>query len=127
MILTFVIATFILTLIHLLRQEFPMSHYGAQYDDLITAINANTNLVAARMDVLLADVAARAKNGDPMTDAQFAALETLRDHLKALGSDVQLPVPAVPDAPVAVEVAPVVAPKRSVPPAKPATESTSKS
>lgn len=81
-----------------------MSHFGAQYDDLITAIEANTTKTANAMSEVLAELADAKKNGDPLTDAQFDRLTAVRDHLAAIGTDLQAPVPSVP---VAV-TAPVV-------------------
>lgn len=65
--------------------------------DLIVALNDNTNAVAARLDKLTADLAAA---GSAPTTEQLAALQAISDHLKALGSDPNLPVPAPPPAAV---------------------------
>lgn len=59
-------------------------------DTVIADLNANTNAVSARLDILIAEV------GDAVTPAQTAALQAISDHLKALGQDPANPVPAAP-------------------------------
>jgi hypothetical protein len=80
---------------------------GLNLSQLIVDINDNTNAVAARLDKLAADIAAA--KGGAVTDVQLAELQTISDHLKALGSDPNNPVPSPP--PVAT------APTASTPPA----------
>lgn len=67
-------------------------------DDVITALNDNTNAVSARLDKLLAELAA---SGDAPTPEQIASLQAISDHLKALGADPSNPVPTPPVASVA--------------------------
>jgi hypothetical protein len=109
-----VTASFLISTLALIRTETRMSHFGAQYDDLLAAMNENLNKVSLKMTHLLDEVA---KRGDEaMTDKQFAAFEAIRDHLAALGSDVQTPIVPVPAAveaipePVKVSPAPDSAP-----------------
>ena len=82
-----------------------MSHFGAQYDDLLTALDANTTAVAARLDALMAECT--------ISDAQAVKLKAISDHLKALGADSQVPVPALAAEPVAVDEAPVAVARAS--------------
>lgn len=56
-------------------------------DDLVTSLNDNTNLVAARIDRLITAV------GNNVTPEQLAELTAISDHLKALGQDPANPVP----------------------------------
>jgi len=72
----------------LLRKEHKIM---SQLSDLITALNDNTNLVAAKLDKLAAELAAA---GTAPTPEQLAQLQGISDHLKALGSDPANPVPA---------------------------------
>jgi hypothetical protein len=65
----------------------------AALDDLITALNDNTNAVGTRLDKLTAEIAAA---GAAPTPAQLAELQAVADHLKALGADPANPVPAAP-------------------------------
>lgn len=65
--------------------------------DLIVALNDNTNAVSARLDHLVAELAAA---GTAPTTAQLDALQAISDHLKTLGADPALPVPAPPPAAV---------------------------
>lgn len=61
-------------------------------DAVIADLNANTNAVSARLDKLIAEI------GDSVTPDQTAALQAVSDHLKALGQDPAVPVPAAPAA-----------------------------
>ena len=61
-------------------------------NDLITSLNDNTNLVAARIDRLIAALPV----GTVVTADQVAQLQAVSDHLKALGSDPANPVPDAP-------------------------------
>lgn len=117
-------ATFVLTL----YQRTNMSHFGAAFDNLVASINDNTNLVSAQFDKLHEELGKAADAGDPITQEQLDKLSAINDHLKALGSDPQAPVPAVPAAltqpapapepvvpVVVVEPAPVTAPSVPAP------------
>lgn len=63
---------------------------ATQLDALISALNDNTNAVAARIDKLISEL------GDVVTPTQLAELQTVSDHLKALGQDPGNPVPPAP-------------------------------
>lgn len=56
--------------------------------DVITALNDNTNAVAARMDALLAQIA-----GGTIKPEDLATLQAISDHLKQLGANPSNPVP----------------------------------
>lgn len=76
-------------------QDISMS----QIDDVITALNTNTNAVAARLDQMIAEIAA--DKASTVSAAQLASLTAISDHLKTLGSDPAAPVPTPPPAAVA--------------------------
>lgn len=61
-------------------------------DSVIADLNTNTNAVSARLDHLIAQI------GDSVTADQAAALQSISDHLKALGQDPANPVPTAPAA-----------------------------
>lgn len=61
-----------------------------ELDAVIASLNANTNTVATRIDNLIAALAA---SGQAPTPEQLAELNTISDHLKALGADPANPVP----------------------------------
>lgn len=65
--------------------------------DVISQIDAATNAVATRLDALLAKVGTGMSDAD-VTEAQ-TELASIRDHLKATGSDPANPVPVVPAEP----------------------------
>ena len=58
---------------------------------VITDLNTNTTAVAARIDRIIAA-------GPTPTPADFADLQAISDHLKAMGTDPAAPVPPLPPA-----------------------------
>ena len=62
----------------------------AQLDDIISALNDNTNTVAARLDKLVQELA---QNSQAPSAGQLASLQSIADHLKALGADPTNPIP----------------------------------
>lgn len=65
-------------------------------DDLTTAIDQETNAVAARIDKLTGELAAAVAAGQAPTAAQIAALQAVSDRLKTLGADPAAPIPPAP-------------------------------
>ena len=63
-------------------------------DDLITAINDETNVVANRIDNLKSELAAALSQGSPVTQAQLDELAAISTRLQGLGADPANPVPA---------------------------------
>jgi hypothetical protein len=63
-------------------------------EDLVTALDAETNAVAARLDKLQADLAAALAAGQAPKPETLAALQAVSDRLKSLGQDPANPVPA---------------------------------
>ncbi len=68
--------------------------------DLVTALDAETNAVAAKIDAEMAEIAdlkAQIAAGTPVTqdqlDAVVSGLTPISDRLKALGSDPAQPIP----------------------------------
>lgn len=79
------------------RIEQKLNALGAITMDLsqvISDLDSNTNLVAAKLDKLIADL--QAAQGQAPTQAQLDQLAAISSHLKALGSDPAAPVPSVP-------------------------------
>ena len=64
------------------------------YDDLLQQFNDGTNAVAARIDALVATVAADAAAGKPASAEQIAGFKAIADHLKAMGTSPADPIPA---------------------------------
>jgi hypothetical protein len=71
-----------------------MTATAQQYDQLIAALNAGTNLVGAHLQKLTDQLAAQRAAGEPATDAQLQSFQAVVDHLMALGADPANPVPA---------------------------------
>lgn len=59
-----------------------------QIADLTAAFNDETNVLAAKLDALIAGGA------DDVTPEQIAGLQAISDRLKALGADPAQPIPA---------------------------------
>jgi hypothetical protein len=81
---------------HLIQRNAAMA---TQLEDLISAIDAETNAVAAEVDALHAQLAAA--QGATVTQADLDRLAAIRDRLKTIGSDPANPVPAPPATPAA--------------------------
>ena len=94
----------------------------AQLDDIIASLNANTNLVAARLDAVIAQIT------NATTSTQLAELQAISDHLKALGTDPATTAAALSTAPAATAAAIAAqpaAPAASADPAHSSSPSTS--
>ena len=76
-------------------------------EDLVTALDAETNTLSAKMDKLVAELAAA--NGQAPKPETLAALQAISDRLKVLGADPAAPIPAPAPAP-ADPVPPVTPP-----------------
>lgn len=70
-----------------------------QLEDLVTAIDAETNAVAARIDHLGSELASALAAGQAPKAETLAALSTISDRLKSLGADPANPVPPPAPAP----------------------------
>ena len=66
-------------------------------EELVTAMDAETNAVAAKMDKLSADLAAAHAAGQAPKPETIAALSAISDRLKALGADPATPIPPAPE------------------------------
>lgn len=64
-----------------------------QLEDLTKALDAETNAVAARIDTLLASLAAAVAAGQAPKPETLAALEAVSARLKSLGADPAAPIP----------------------------------
>lgn len=76
-----------------------------QLEDLVTALDAETNTIAAKMDKLSQELADAIAAGQAPKPETLAALAAISDRLKALGADPAAPIP-----PPAPEPTPVPAP-----------------
>ena len=76
-------------------------------DDVTASLNANTNIVAAELNTLNAQLTALQAAGAPPTTQQIAALQAISDHLAAMGATPSAPIPS--PAPVQAAVAAAVA------------------
>ncbi len=74
------------------NQEIFMS----QYTDLVSALDAETTAIAARIDALTASVAAAVAAGQA---PDLTPLQAISDRLKSLGTDPAAPIPAPAPAP----------------------------
>lgn len=70
-----------------------------QLEDLVTALDTETNAVAARIDKLSAELRDALSKGAPPAPATLTALSAISDRLKVLGSDPSNPIPASPATP----------------------------
>lgn len=86
----------------------------SQLDEIISALNDNTNAVAARLDHLIAQLQSASQAPTP---GQLAELQSISDHLKAMGQDPAAPLPtSTPTAAVQVSAPTIVpAPAPSAP------------
>lgn len=66
----------------------------SQLEDLVAALDAETNAVAARIDHLSAELSAAIAAGQAPKPETLAALQAVSDRLKVLGSDPAAPIPA---------------------------------
>ena len=71
----------------------------AQLEDLVSALDAETNAVAAKLDHLSAELAAAVAAGQAPKPETLAALAAVSDRLKSLGADPAAPLPAPAPAP----------------------------
>lgn len=71
-----------------------------QLEDLASALDAETNAVAAKIDTLGAELAAAVAAGQAPKPETLAALSAISDRLKSLGADPAQPIPS-PAPPVA--------------------------
>lgn len=74
-------------------------------EDLTSAIDAETNVVAAKIDKLTAELTEARATGAPPKPETLAALSAISDRLKAIGADPFAPIPAA-----ALAVTPAPAP-----------------
>lgn len=84
-----------------------------QLEDLVTAFDAETTAVAARLDNLTAELQAAIAAGVAPKPETLAALAAISARLKILGSDPNAPIPAPVDptpAPTPVDPTPAPAP-----------------
>lgn len=77
----------------LLEQNERLIKMALDLNQVISDLNTNTNAVSARLDKLIADLAAA---GQAPTAEQLASLQAISDHLKAMGQDPAAPIPAPP-------------------------------
>jgi len=68
-----------------------------QLEDLVTALNDETNAVAARIDKLTQDLKDAIRNGQAPKAETLGALSAISDRLKALGQDPANPIPPNPE------------------------------
>jgi hypothetical protein len=73
-------------------------------EDLTTALNNETNVLAAKLTALQASLAAALAAGQAPSAADIAALQAVSDRLTALGADPAAPIPV----PVAAPTTPAV-------------------
>ena len=70
-----------------------LTHMANAIDTLRDALRDNTNAVSARIDALIAEIKTSADN--TATPEALADLQAISDHLKALGTDPNNPVPTL--------------------------------
>ena len=68
-------------------------------EDLTTAINNETNVLATKLTALQTSLAAAIAAGQAPSAADIAALQAVSDRLTALGADPSNPIPAPVPAP----------------------------
>ncbi len=74
----------------LIAQEIIMG----QLEDLTSALDAETNAVAAKLDKLSAELASAITTGQAPKPETLAALSAISDRLQSLGADPEAPIPA---------------------------------
>jgi hypothetical protein len=77
---------------HLHRQGMAIMNL----EELTTAIDSETNAVAAKIDHLSKELAAAVAAGQAPKPETLAALSAISDRLKTLGADPATPIPAPP-------------------------------
>ena len=65
----------------------------SQLEDLTTALNNETNVLAAKLTSLQTSLATALANNQAPSDADIAALKAVSDRLTALGADPSNPIP----------------------------------
>lgn len=70
-----------------------------QLEDLVAALDAETNAVAARIDKLSSELAAAVAANQAPKPETLAALAAVSDRLKVLGQDPAAPIPPAPPVP----------------------------
>ena len=66
-----------------------------QLEDLVSALDTETNAIAAKLDKLQSELSAAIANGQAPKPETLAALSAISDRLKSLGADPAQPIPPV--------------------------------
>ena len=93
-----------------------------QLEDLASALDAETNTLASKLDSLQNDLKAAQAAGQAPSQATIAKLSAISDRLKSLGSDPATPIPPPTTDPAGTPASPSPTPAAAAPAAAPVSE-----